>query len=88
MPEEFGNLPSEKMPRIAEPLRGTGGDFDPRTMKDLIASDRRVDIYQPLTFITLRGEKWLRSGSSENIESLMKFEPLRERFLPLQKQFR
>jgi AdoMet-dependent heme synthase len=84
----FGELPPGAMPAIQETLRGSADEFDPRAMNDLIASDRRVDMFQPLVLVTQRGEKWLRSGSAENVESLLKFEALRERFEPLQKTFR
>ena len=76
---QFGNQLPDERKSIAEPVRGSTSYIDPRSIKNSMKKDAKVDDKRG-SYTTENGEVWLKSGSEWNIDSLKSFEVIRNNF--------
>jgi len=79
---DYGKLEPGKREEVLEPEEGRSTNNDPRQKINIFKSDgSQVNLDKSRkVFITKKGEVWLRNGTQWNVDSLSRFDDIREKF--------
>ena len=86
IPSDFGNLMPDTRIEVIEPEEGRSAESDPRNSVKIFRSDGSiVDLQNKRnSYISKKGELWLKDGSKWNVQAMQKFDEIREEFPALQ----